>query len=128
MFKELEEITQDGDWSVAFCFILIFPRFQDGKNLSLVPYFRQLGECYLVVEQQKKPLSSSRSKVFDLFCADIIKASGFASLQAVMSVNVYMNVWMSKCIFLKKREDVSCHAPHFKQGDNMNHLLFEGLK
>ena len=34
--KELEEVTHEGDWSVAVCFVWIFPRFQDGDNPSLV--------------------------------------------------------------------------------------------
>ena len=65
-----------------------------------------------------EPLLSSQSKVFDLFCADVIKASGFTILQAVMSVNVYMKVWMSKFLSFpqkkRKNTEVSCHAPHFK--------------
>ena len=38
---------------------------------------------YTIAEQQKEPLSSNPSKRFELFCADVIKASGFTFLQAV---------------------------------------------
>ena len=83
--KELEEMAQQGDWSVALCFVRVFPWLEDSNHTGLPPDFRKLGEGYAVVEQREQPFLCIVPKMFDLFCTYVIKTSCLAILKGVDS-------------------------------------------